>query len=86
LDSNNNIIDFSTGYTFVVKVGVPGSAALLTKSAGITGAATAPNVVVAWTANELAVTPGTYSLDIIATTAGKDRIQSTPITIDQVVT
>jgi hypothetical protein len=86
LDSSNNIIDFSSGYTFVAKLGTPGSTALLTKSSGITGAATAPNVLIAWTANELALTPGTYSLDIIATTGGKDRIQSTPITITQVVT
>lgn len=68
-DRSGALIDFSSGYTFVLKVGTPGSAADVTKSAGITGAATAPNVTVAWaTAGELnALVPGVYALHLIAT-------------------
>ncbi len=47
-DAQNQIIDFSTGWTFEVEVGFPGQAAVLTKTEGITGAATSPNVTIAW--------------------------------------
>jgi hypothetical protein len=68
-DSSGTLIDFSSGYTFVLKVGTPGSAADVTKSTSITGAATSPNVTVAWATsaelNTLAV--GVYTLQLIAT-------------------
>jgi hypothetical protein len=68
-DSTGALINFSSGYTFVLKLGTPGSAATLTKSTTITGAATSPNVTVAWaTSGELnTLTPGVYTLDLIAT-------------------
>lgn len=79
------LIDFSTGYTFVVKLGTPGSAATVTKSSGITGAATAPNVTVAWsTSGELnTLTPGVYTLDLIATRTSdsKQRILRDSLTV-----
>jgi hypothetical protein len=61
-DSNNNLIDFSTGYTFELKVGNPGETALITKTTGITGGAASPNVTVSWsTAGELnALAAGSY--------------------------
>ncbi len=66
-DGTGNLIDFSTGWTFEVKVGS------LTKTTGITGSASAPNVVVAWGAGELNITPGTYPLYLKATSSGGDR-------------
>jgi hypothetical protein len=75
-DDDDNLIDFSSGYTFSLKVGNPGSAALLTKTTNITGAATAPNVTIAWTAGELAIAPGTYTYELTATTSALDRVMS----------
>jgi hypothetical protein len=88
LDSAGDPVNFSTGYTFTVKIGTAGSAAAVTKTTGITGTATAPNIVISWTANELDITAGTYDMDIIAreTATSKDRIQSTEIVILNIVT
>lgn len=76
-DRNNSIIDFSSGHTFSLKIGTPGQTALLTKSTGFTGAATSPNLTVAWaTSGELnTLTAGTYSGQIKATrnSDSKDR-------------
>lgn len=68
-DGNGAVRDFSSGWTFVVKVGQPGSTAQFTKSTGITGASSLPNVTIAWaTSNELnTVATGSWILDIIAT-------------------
>lgn len=92
-DDDGSLIDFSSGYTFVLKVGLPGSAALLTKSSGITGAAGSgeeptgtPNVTVSWTAGELALTPGSYMGQLTATTSSLDRVFVFPIHILDVVT
>lgn len=54
LDSNDALIDFSSGYNFELKIGQPGKVALVTKTTGIGGFAIAPNVVIAWsTSGEL---------------------------------
>ena len=80
-DDNDTLIDFSTGYTYALKIGVVGAAALLTKTSGITGAAGAgtepdgtPNVTITWTAGELALTPGRYVWQLTATTTSLDRV------------
>ncbi len=80
LDDDGTLIDFSTGYTFELKIGLVGQAALLTKTSGIVGAAGAgveptgtPNVTVSWTSGELAITVGAYSWQLKATTGGLDR-------------
>lgn len=93
LDDDGNLIDFSSGYTFELKIGLLGSAALLTKTAGITGAAGAgteptgtPNVTIAWTTGELDLTPGVYNWQLTCTTAGTDRVFTGPIKIHDVVT
>ena len=85
IDDDGALIDFSTGYTFALKVGNVGSTALLTKTSGIAGAVGAgeeptgtPNVVVSWTAGELNLTPGSYAAQLTATTAGLDRIFTLP--------
>lgn len=70
------VIDLSTS-TFTVKVGSEaGGAATITKTAGVTGSATAPNVVIAWTTAEVGtLTEGRYVIEVVATTAGKDRVK-----------
>lgn len=94
LDKDGTLIDLSSGYTFTVKIGGPGSTALLTKTSGITGAAGSgveptgtPNLVIAWTTGELAITPGAYTLQVTATDGSSlDRHYSRPIEITKVVT
>jgi hypothetical protein len=75
LDQNGDLIDFSTGWTFQCKVGTPGAAAAITKSTGITGASTSPNVSVefATTAELNTLTPGTYTVQIKATRTSDSR-------------
>jgi hypothetical protein len=92
-DDDGTLIDFSSGYTFSLKIGEPGSAALLTKSSSITGAAGAgteptgtPNVTVTWTAGELALTPGNYTGQLTATISSLDRVFTFPFTITDVIT
>lgn len=91
-DDDGTLIDFSSGYTFSVKIGTI-AATLLTKTTGITGAAGsgsepsgAPNLTVAWTAGELDITPGAYTLQVTATTSGLDRVFSIPIQIIDALT
>lgn len=93
-NSAGALVDLSTGYTFTVKIGSPGSTALLTKSAGITGAVGAgvspsgtPNLVIAWTAGELSAIPaGRYQLAVTATSGGLPRIWFTDIQLVDTVT
>jgi hypothetical protein len=75
-DRDGTLINFSSGYTFEVKLvnRVDGTIGL-TKSAGITGAAVSPNITVAWTTGELAaVPPAAYRVHLTATTGGADRM------------
>jgi hypothetical protein len=69
LDDEGDVIDFATGYTFQLKLGVPGSAASVTKTSGMTGASTAPNLTVAWadSAELNTLDPGVYTLQVKAT-------------------
>jgi hypothetical protein len=79
LDRNGSPIDFSTGYTFTLKlVSATTGTTGLTKTSGITGAATAPNISVAWSANELASLSGDYIPHLTATTGGRDRVMPDP--------
>lgn len=73
-DHDNQTIDFSTGYTFQVKLskGV-GTAATVTKTSGITGSATSPNVTIAWASGELNIDPGEYIVFIKAVSVAGDR-------------
>jgi len=89
LDSAGNVINFSAGWTFTVKIGQAGGAATVTKTTGITGAATAPNVIISWAAGELdTLSATTYAMDVIAreTATSKDRVQSAPLTMKAAVT
>jgi hypothetical protein len=87
-DSVGNIRDFASGWTFEFKLGVLGSAAVLTKTAGITGAATSPNIVIAFATEELVVAANTYTGQLRArrTSDSKDLFTQFPVTIKAVVT
>lgn len=71
-DGNGAVIDFS-GYTFRLAVAFPTP---VSKTGGITGAATAPNVTVSFTGDETADWPaGIYDAQLWPkrTADGKDR-------------
>jgi hypothetical protein len=73
-DSTGAVIDFSSGWTFTLRVGKPGEDALIEKTTGITGASTAPNVTIAWDQGELEpLTPGVWAVDITATRTSDDK-------------
>jgi hypothetical protein len=93
-DSNGNLIDFSTGYTFAFKLGNPGAAADFTKTTGIAGAVGAgvepsgtPNITLTFTAAELdGLTAGAYLWQLRATTGGLDRYFQGPFHLHDVIT
>ncbi len=60
-------IDFSTGFTFTGKLYDPQNEVLwFTKTTGISGASTNPNLTVQWDATELNINPGMYLFYITA--------------------
>jgi hypothetical protein len=63
------LVDFSSGFTFEARVFRPGATTSeFTKSSGITGAATDPNVTIAWSTSDLgALAAGDYVLEVRAT-------------------
>lgn len=74
-DSAGNTIDFSSGFSWVLRVGHAG-AGVLEKSSGITGSATNPNVTVTFSVNEWDnVAPGIYEATLTPrrTSDSKDR-------------
>lgn len=90
-----DLIDLSS-YTLVLKVGIPGEAALLTKSTGLGGAAGSgdgsadddvPNFTADWDEGEIATigTPGNYVCQIDATTGGKSRSWRFPFDVGPVI-
>ena len=89
-DRDGTLHDFSSGWTFELKVGDPGSAAILTKTDGITGAATAPNLTIAWaTSGELNnLTPGVHHCQLTATRTAdsKHRRKSFQLKVEAQVT
>jgi hypothetical protein len=84
------LIDFSSGYTFSLKIGVPGEAASLTKTTGITGAATSPNITIAWaTSGELnTLSVGVHAVQLAATRTAdsKQRFLEGSLTIKPAIT
>ncbi len=93
LDDDLSLIDM-TSYAFSLKVGHVGSAALLTKASNIAGAVGAgaepsgtPNVVVTWTAGELAaLNAGLYDFELTCTLTGLDRVFADSLEIIDVIT
>lgn len=80
LDADGAAIDFSSGWTFTVKIAAQTAptTTLVTKTSGITGAASLPNVTIDWTTSELSslTAPGKYVVRVIArrTADSKDRV------------
>lgn len=73
-DGTGALIDFSSGYTFELKlVAKSDGTVALTKTTGIVGAATSPNVNVPWAAGDLNVAPGLYTAHLKATNGSGDR-------------
>lgn len=94
-NDDNALIDFSSASAWSLKIGTsPGTAALLTKTTGITGSAGSgtpgngtANVSVEWSAGELAaLTAGTYVLQITASFAAGDRVLQAVIDVRDVIT
>jgi hypothetical protein len=94
LDDDGALVDFASGYTFAFKLGVPGSAATFTKTTGVTGAAGSgtqasgtPNVTLSFSAAELdALTVGSTTWQLRATTTSLDRIYQGRFTVHDVIT
>jgi hypothetical protein len=80
LDASSNPIDFTTGWTFSMKIGQPPNTAKITKTVGFTGANGAngtANLVVSWANSELSgLTAGRWYFQITATqiSSGAQRI------------
>lgn len=88
-DSTGNVIDFSTGWTFQVKVGKTGQPATFTKTAGIAGTATAPNVTVVWADGELdSLSPGAFRVLVTATRNADSKVRKiqTDLTVERSTT
>lgn len=85
-DSSAALINFASGYTFAVKVAPLGSTiATFTKSTGVTGAATTPNVTIAWAVSEIGtLATGTYDVQVQATRTAdsKQRFFPDPLRIN----
>lgn len=78
-DGTGALIDFSTGWTFTAKVcaATTPTTIALSKTNGITGAATSPNVLIDWTTTDFsALTPGAHIVQLYArrTSDSKDRV------------
>jgi hypothetical protein len=93
LDKNDDLIDYSTGYTFEFKLGKPGQTAAFTKTSGITGGAGAgtepsgtPNITLTFTAAELDnVTAGSYTWQLRARSSSLDRYHQGGFSLRDVV-
>ncbi len=90
LDADGDVIDFSTGWTFSLKLASRGAAATITKTTGITGAATSPNVTVAWATtgdlNGLSAGRWTGQLTATRTADSKQRIMQFALLVGAAVT
>jgi hypothetical protein len=78
-DDDGSLIDFTTGFSFVVRIGDLGYAAQKEKTTGIIGSAgtgnedtegSEPNVRVQWAAGDLDITPGEYTFQLNADAGG----------------
>ena len=80
--------DFSTGWTFELKIGQLGAVAVVTKTTGIVGDDVFPNIVIAFAAGELDIADATYTGQIKArrTADSKDLIGQFEFPVTRVVT
>ena len=84
-DADNVLIDYSTGWTFTAKIANANTPTTIaaTKTTGITGAATSPNVTIDWSTTDFAALTATdngtiYVVHVYArrTSDSKDRVFS----------
>jgi hypothetical protein len=68
---NGATVDFSSGWTFTVKLTSPGETTV-TKTTGITGASTG-TITVAWATGELNIKPARWRLQLTATRTADQR-------------
>lgn len=87
LDTNGQPINFSTGWTFQVKVGEPGKTALVSAST-VVGASSKPNLTVNFAPGVLDVcaTGVTYTVQLACTNpTGQARIYTTQLRVTDAV-
>ena len=74
------LVDLPGPLSFEARIGREGQPAVVTKTSGITGAATAPNLTIQWDPGELdPLTPGRWTITIVAGGAGgRDRVMQAP--------
>jgi len=85
-DYLGQVINYSTGWTFTLRLA---TATTTTKSSGITGAATAPNITVTWTAAEWDSVPvGQWQAQLWArrTADSKDRVMPLVVNVKAAIT
>ncbi len=76
LDESRATIALASGYTFVAAVIDADTAATAhTQSTAITGASTAPNIVIAWTSGFGSVAAGRYDLKVTATRVSDSKVR-----------
>lgn len=84
-DYEGSLIDFSANWSFSLKVANQSKTTQFTKTTGITGSATSPNITIAWaTSGELnSLTPGRYIGYLSATRVSdsKNRTLQFPIVV-----
>lgn len=87
LDADSQPIDFSTGWTFEVKVGEPGKTALVTAST-VVGSSSKPNLTINFAPGVLDVltTGVTYTVQVTCTnTTGQARIYTEQLRVTDAV-
>lgn len=74
-DNSGTTIEFATGWTFEALIGKRSQPALITKTTGIVGDDTSPNITITWDEDELdALTAGhTYDVAITASRTADDK-------------
>ena len=88
LDNTGSPIDFSTGWTFSMKIGSPPGGAIIIKNSGFYGLTStngSANLVVRWANNELSsLHSGRYYFQITATqiSSGAQRVLTGSIRFD----
>jgi hypothetical protein len=69
LNESNDVINL-TGFTGSIKLGLNATTTALTKTSGVT--CSASGITVGWSAGDLALSPGSYIGEAIASQAGLD--------------
>lgn len=74
-DRDSNLIDYSSGWTFRVDLLSSGGTIMASKTTGITGAATSPNVIIDWANTDFDGLSGNYRVYIKATRTSDSKFR-----------